>query len=159
MRVPGLREVKAQSVMNSDVPTVAPETSVPGIVQRLLDSGSSCVVVVDDGRVPVGIVTERDLLPLAAKEGYLSGAAIRQILQDETHLLDFLGEVRKSRSVRAAELMSAPVQCVDVDTNLPTVATTMETYGYRQLPVTRDGRLVGLITRRHIVRAVGEFAV
>jgi len=54
--------------------------------------------------------------------------------------------------------MSSPVQSVEVDVPIGQVAALMEALDYRQVPVTLAGKLVGLVTRRDIVRAIADRA-
>ena len=152
-----IANLRAEEIMSQDVPTIAPQASLSTILQKLLISESPCVVVVDEEQRPLGVVTERDLLPLAMKGRYPPGAALRLVLQDEEHVLDFLQEIRKASASTARQIMTSPVRCVDADMNVADVAATMEAYDFRQLPVTRDGRVIGIITRRLLVRTIGNF--
>lgn len=154
--MPERLKICAHEMMTADVPTVAGDASITDAARLLVERGASCAVVVEDGDRPVGIVTERDLLPLAMGHDVPPGPALRQILQDERHILAFLKQARKGRGRRVADLMSAPVHCAEAEMTLGQVAAIMEAFDYRQLPVVRDGRLVGIVTRRDVVRAIAD---
>jgi len=155
--MPERLKASAGAIMSRDVPTLARDASVADAVRLLLERGASCAVVVEEGNLPSGIITERDLLPMATEQGGgLPGLVLRQILQDERHILDFLQQARKAHASRVADVMSSPVQCADIDMTVGQVAAIMEAFDYRQLPVVREGRLVGLVTRHDIVRAIAD---
>jgi citrate synthase len=84
-------------------------------------------IVVTDGLVPLGILTERDVLALAGEPGGVDGRRLR-------------------------DAMTAPADVVDADYDAASVLKMMGERGYRHMPVTRDGELVGLISLRDLAR-------
>jgi len=147
--------VCAQDIMTKGVVVLRRDAPIAEAVKLLAERGAPCAVVVDDEGAPIGIITERDLLPRAVAKGEAPPAvALRQILRDESHTLDFVREARKADAFLVAEVMSSPVQCVDAQMTVGQAATVLEAFNVRQAPVVRDGRLIGLVTRRDIVRAI-----
>jgi CBS domain-containing protein len=61
--------VEVEEVMTRDVQTVPPETTLEEAARLLLRHKIGCLVVVKEDAVPVGLVTETDLL----REAYLPG--------------------------------------------------------------------------------------
>jgi CBS domain-containing protein len=96
----------------------------------------SGVIVVDDANVVVGVITERDCIAAATSA-------------------DYYGEWGGP----AGMYMSSPVEYVNPDDNLVDVADRMAKSTVRRYPVIDDGRLVGLIARRDVMRALGAGAV
>jgi CBS domain-containing protein len=141
--------------MSHDVLTAPANAPIREVVRAMVDRGKACVVVVDEGR-PVGIVLERDLLPLAVEEGTPPAVALRELLHDEAHILAFVREMRKASAAQVGEVMESPVQSVETGMTIPEVASVLEVFGCAQVPVVRDGRLVGLITCADIIRALAE---
>ena len=125
--------LRVRDYMTSDVITVGPQVEVTQVVRLLIDRDVSGVLVVDAAGMLVGVVTERDCIRVAAAAGYY----------DEPG-----GPV--------ADFMSAPVETVGPDDNLVDVAVRMAASRYRRFPVVVDGRLVGLIGRRDVLRALGS---
>ena len=153
--MPHRLERRAEEIMSGDVLAVPANAPIREVVRAMVDGGKECVVVVDQGR-PVGIVLERDLLPLAVAEGTPPALALRELLHDEAHILAFVREMRKASASQVGEVMESPVQSVEAGMTLAEVAAVLETFGYGQVPVVRDGQLVGLITCADIVRALAE---
>jgi CBS domain-containing protein len=86
-----------------------------------------CLVIRDDERRPIGIVTDRDL-------------ACRVV----AHGLD-------PNTTTAAEVATKPVHCVGTDASLEQVIARMREAGVRRMPVVREGELVGLVTLDDLV--------
>ena len=61
--------VEVEEVMTRDVQTVPPETTLEEAARLLLRHKIGCLVVVKEEQVPIGLVTETDLL----REAYLPG--------------------------------------------------------------------------------------
>lgn len=57
-----LRSVQVSEVMTKDVRTVAPDTPLSDVARQMLRYKIGCIVVVGDDDVPLGLVTESDLL-------------------------------------------------------------------------------------------------
>ena len=125
--------LRVRDYMTRNVVTVTPDTEITRVVNLLIEKDiSGIVVVADDGRV-VGIVTERDCIATASSAGYY----------------DELGGP-------ASNFMTAPAETASPDENLVDVAIRMTDSPYRRFPVVEDGKLVGLISRRDVLRALGS---
>jgi CBS domain-containing protein len=121
--------------MKRDVVTVTRNAELTRVVRLLVEKDISGVVVVDeDGRV-AGIVTERDCIETMTSSGYF----------------DQLGGP-------ISDYMSTSVVTVNPNDNLIDVATLLTESKYRRFPVVQDGRLVGIIARRDVLRALGNSA-
>ncbi|WP_426511978.1 CBS domain-containing protein [Dactylosporangium sp. McL0621] len=117
-------------VMTFGAVSVTPDTPFKAIVDLLEAHGVNAVPVVDAADHVVGVVSSADLLPRIEHAG--SG---------------------KARAAVAGELMSAPAITVAGTAPLPTAARIMESAGLRRLPVVDGtGRLVGLVTRRDLLK-------
>jgi hypothetical protein len=61
----------------------------------------------------------------------------------------------KSHGRTVKDIMTRDVVTVTEDTNLADVATLLETRRIKRVPVTRDGKIVGIVSRSNLVRALG----
>jgi CBS domain-containing protein len=139
-----------QDVMTALVVTVGPETTLKEVARRLVNRGISGIVVVDDDRRVLGVVSEADLL---IKE---QGAAALPHRRGSR----FLGESReakmaiaKAEATTAGEAMTSPAITIEPRTSVPAAAAIMVERHINRLPVTHDGRLVGIVSRADLVRA------
>jgi CBS domain-containing protein len=97
-------------VMDPDVPTVSPETPLPGVLALLASTRAKRVVVVDAERRVVGIISDSDLVARMSPETHPS---ILEQLVSRLPLGSLSDEARahlqKARSKRAADLMTQAV--------------------------------------------------
>ncbi|NUT99223.1 MAG: CBS domain-containing protein [Saccharothrix sp.] len=141
-----MREPEIQTVMTREVVTVRPDTPFKEIVERLAAGAFSAVPVVDDDGRPLGVVSEADLLPkeqyrggIDERPGVLAGRAPRR-------------RWRQAHGVTAQDLMTAPVRTTTPTTRLSDAAGQLAESGVRRLfVVDRDGRLVGVLSRRDLL--------
>ncbi|MEU3166401.1 CBS domain-containing protein [Streptosporangium sp. NPDC006930] len=147
---------KVENVMTRNVALVTADTPFKDIAETLIACAVSAVPVVDgEGRV-IGIVSEADLLAKEEfreqyyREGYQPPlrARLRHRLNQEVR-----APKAKARGDVAAELMSSPAITVTGKTPTVGAARLMEAHGIKRLPVVdQDGRLVGIVSRRDLIR-------
>lgn len=109
-------------VLNRDVVTIVPTAPVSEAAYLMMREEIGSLVVVDDQMFPVGIVTDRDLLVSAIAEGKNPEEAIVE------------------------EVMTKNVVYVEEETNVLDILSTMSEYSIRRIPVTKDGRLTGIVS-------------
>ena len=112
--------------MSSPVITASPDQSVAAAAARMAEAGVGSIVVVDGDR-PVGILTERDLVRLAAGP-------------------------TPSSEARLSEWATSDPDTIPPHAEPSTAMERMQERGYRHLPVVEDGRLVGVVSLRDLVR-------
>jgi CBS domain-containing protein len=138
-------------IMTRKVISVTPETTIAEAAQLLLDNRISGLPVVDPGGAVVGIVTEGDLLRRVE-----TGTQRRH-----SHWLEFLiapgrlaREYTDANARKVGEVMSPEVVSVTPRESLPEVVRLMEHHHVKRLPVIEAGRLVGIVSRANLVRAL-----
>lgn len=122
---------RVSDVLTSTVITIGPEQEVAHAVKLMIEHNVSGLPVVDSSGTLLGILTERDCIDVALRSGYF----------DE-------------RGGPVSEYMSSPVQTVDADDNLMDVAQRLCESRYRRFPVVRGDRLIGIISRRDVLRTL-----
>ena len=147
--------MRAMDVMTTNVITVGPNTSVQEVATLLSERGISGVPVVDAQDRVVGIVSEGDLLHR------VETGTERRVQRRRSWWLDRIGsdedlarDYVKSHGRTVKDVMTREVIAVTDTTELADIATLLETKGIKRVPVVRDGKLVGIVSRANLVRAL-----
>jgi CBS domain-containing protein len=139
--------VKVKDLMSRDVVTVTPETPLKAAAALLVEHRISGLPVCDAGSV-VGVVSEADILVKEQGRDDRHGRVLARLLAgaplDET----------KIEARTAGEAMSAPAITIGPNRQAAAAARLMVEEGVNRLPVvSREGELVGIVTRADLVRA------
>jgi CBS-domain-containing membrane protein len=146
--------MRALDVMTRTVITVLPETTVRAAAQLFAENHISGAPVVEiDGSV-IGIVTEGDLLRRIE-----TGTETRR----RSWWLEFLASTRdlatiyiKENARLVKDVMTPDVVSVNDTTPLHETADMMERHRVKRVPVMSDGKLVGIVSRANLVRALAS---
>jgi CBS domain-containing protein len=148
--------MKARDVMTNKVVAARPDTPTREIARLLLENHISAVPVVDNGGAPIGMVSEGDLIGRsdsdrqARREWWLAMLAEGEPLSPE-----FLAGLRREEQL-AGDVMSRPVVTVGEDTDTAEIARLLQAYRIKRVPVLRDGKIVGIISRENLLRALAQ---
>jgi len=113
--------VYVKEIMRSDVKTARPDSSVREVVGKMdrLDIGS---IIIVQGRRPIGIITERDVL--------------RKVVE---HCLD-------PSLCKAKDIMTTPIVTAEENLSVEEAARMMATRKIKRIPIVRKDELVGIVT-------------
>ena len=146
----------AADIMTRDVVTARPEDSVAEVAKLLTDHEISAVPVCDEQGNPLGMVSEGDLMRPFGKENALKRAWWLNVLAEGTELAPaFVDYVRLDhRKVR--DLMVAPVITAPAHASVPEIADLLARHRIKRVPVVRDGRVVGIVSRADVIHALAK---
>ncbi len=143
--------MKAKEVMTPHVISVKPDSTVAEVATVLLDNAISAVLVIDDGKL-VGLVSEGDLIRRAE-----IGTAerprswwLRLFTDNDTLAAEYI----KTHATRVRDVMTRNVITVAEEAPLTEVAAILEKNHIKRVPVVRDGKPVGIISRANLVQAL-----
>jgi CBS domain-containing protein len=119
----------ANDVMNPWVVTTTKDTSITEAIELMLEHKISGLPVVDDDQRLIGIITEKDLLPLYDTD-------------------------RKLEEMNVQDLMTAPVVSFNQNETLDDICSCLIQNDFRRVPVTSSGEIVGIISRPDITRII-----
>ena len=122
----------ARTHMSRDLLTVDPSQSITEVAKRMVAKDVGAVLVFDDDGL-CGILTERDVL-----------RAVADGIDDSTLVRD---------------RMTASPETLDADDTTEHAATLMIHGGFRHLPVVEQGKVVGVLSIRDLMRVVLEDSV
>ena len=144
--------MRAADIMTTDVITVGPDTPVPELATLLAERGISGVPVVDQDRV-IGIVSEGDLLH-RAETGTERRRQRRRFRWFAPHPQQEARDYLKSQGRIVKDIMTSEVISVSDTADLANVAELLETNRVKRVPVLHDGKVVGIISRANLIRAL-----
>lgn len=141
--------MQAKDVMTSEVVSVRPETHVAEIARLLTQKKISGVPVLDGKQGLVGMVTETDLTSRPECETeYLRHSWLGRLLISPEQSA---AEYTKTHGLHAAEVMTSPAIAVAADTPLDQIAKLLDEHHIRRVPVVRDGKVVGIVSRADLL--------
>lgn len=130
-----LKACRVRDYMAGRLVKFTPDMDVLDAIQELLHHRIAGAPVVNEHGELVGMLSETDCLKIALDAGYYG---------------DWGGPV--------SEFMTPAVETVDADMNIVDLAEKFCKTGFRRFPVVKGNRLVGQISRRDVLRALGELA-
>jgi CBS domain-containing protein len=154
--LPGPRKLalmKAQDVMTTWVASIGAGATVQEAARLMAERRISALPVVDGKDRLVGIVSEGDLVRRAELGTQEEGSWWLKALAENT-ARDYV----KSHAKAVQDVMTTPVLTVRPGTPLAEVASLMLERGVKRLPVLEAGRLVGVVSRADLVRALAAQA-
>jgi len=144
----------AKDIMTRDVLTVKPDTSIEELSSILVNNEISGVPVVDDSGALFGIVTENDLI---SRNKRLHIPTVVSFLDAAIYLESskkFEQEVKRLTATRVGDICSRKVVTITEDTTVIDIATIMSEKKVQLLPVIKAGKVVGIVGKRDMVKAV-----
>lgn len=134
--------MQARDVMTSEVLTVGPDTSAKYAGELMATHGFAALPVVEDGDRVVGIVAEADVLRDRIPE------------DPRLHARRDGAAVRDSVPLLVREVMTTAVRTVEPTADLADLARQLTDGHLRSVPVVAGGALVGIVSRRDVLRAL-----
>ncbi|MFQ5355169.1 MAG: CBS domain-containing protein [Mariprofundaceae bacterium] len=139
-----------RDVMTAGVLTASKTDSVRSVVTKMLSRHCGAIPVVDDDNNLVGVVAVRDvLLPLYPSQG--------DYIHDSIHSRDFVSMEEgyaKAMDLNVEDVMTARPLTTSPDEPVLKAASFMGLKNFRRIPVTADGKLVGMLSIGDINRAL-----
>lgn len=138
-------------IMAKSVISVGPGTAVPEVARIMLANGVSALPVLGPTGDLIGIVSERDLMR-RAEIGTDDGSSwwLRSLLDRADLALAYT----KAHALHARDVMTREVVSVRENTTLREVIDLFERHNIKRLPVVARGKLVGIVSRFDVLRAV-----
>jgi CBS domain-containing protein len=143
--------MKAADVMTGRVISVAPDASILECIRLMLQHRISGLPVIDAGGALVGIVTEGDFLRRVEAGTERKRPRWLEFIAGPARLAD---EYVRSHGRKVAEVMTPDPITIGEDTPVDEVVRLMEERRIKRLPVMRAGKVVGIVSRANLLRAL-----
>ena len=118
----------AKDIMTREVLTANPDAKLIEIIRTLVDNKVSGMPVCDSNTAVIGMISERDIMNFIF-DGNVENTTVR-------------------------EAMSTTIISFPPDTPIDRICLTMAEKMLRRVPIIENGKLVGIISRRSIIRTV-----
>ena len=128
--------MNARDAMTSPVITLMPDTPVPVAAELLCTNGFTAAPVLDDRGQLVGIASEADLF--------------------HSEVVPDWWQVQREPDPTVAEVKTRNPAVMRPEDDLADIVALMLSAGIRSVPIVEDGELVGIVTRRDVLKAVAR---
>ena len=148
----------AKDIMTKDVVTVTPDTSIEELSTLLVSNEISGAPVVNADGAIVGMVTENDLI---SRNKRLHIPTVVSFLDAVIYLESskkFAEDVKRLTATKVVDICAKNVVTITEDTTLTDIATIMSEKKVHLLPVITSGKVVGIVGKRDVVKAVAQQA-
>lgn len=142
--------MKVRELMTRRVLTIGPEAPIKDVAKILVQNRISGLPVCDiEGHV-LGVISEGDILykEYDPAEGY-GGGPLAWFSSGSARYPGYT----KSRALAARSAMTSPAITIAPEQSVSDAARMMSSNGVNRLPVVKDEKLVGIVTRADLVRA------
>jgi CBS domain-containing protein len=127
--------MKVKEIMSKEVIKIRPDASVLEAAKVMAEKKIGSILIEDEEGGEIGILTERDLFKRVIAKG-----------------LD-------SKNVEVKSVMTKPCITIDENTRVEEANHLMHEKNIRRLPVTRDGKIVGMVTIRDIAKSLTFYRI
>ena len=148
--------MKAHDVMTRSVMSVQPHQSTQDAAKMLRDKGISAVPVIDANGVLAGMVSEGDLIGREDWEREARRDWWLTLLADGEELSPVFLATLKKPSFKVQDVMTTPVITVDENLDIKEIARKLIEHRIKRVPVVREGRVVGIVSRADLVEALAR---
>jgi CBS domain-containing protein len=142
----------SKDVMTAEVQTIRADTPLEEIAQLLVAHHISGVPVVDDQRHIIGIVTEADLIDEHRRETLIPRTALYGFFPIPEEIL--VKAYDTGKKLKARDVMTKRVITATEQTSAHELADLVVTRHINRVPIVREGKLVGIVSRGDLVRAL-----
>lgn len=120
--------LKARDVMTREVITIGPDATLAETIKVLVEKKISGMPVINTGGEIIGIISEKDILNFA-----------------------FSGNLQNTK---VEEAMTRNVISFPPDADINSIALAIANHYFRRVPIVEDGKVVGVVSRRDIIRVI-----
>jgi len=145
--------MKASDIMTPNVLSVDADAPILEAIRLMLQNRVSGLPVTDQHGKLIGIVTEGDFLRRAETGTEKKRRKWLEIIMGPGHLAD---EYVHTHGRKVAEVMTPDPFVIGEDTSLEDVVDLMERHGIKRVPVVRDGRVIGIVSRANLLHALAS---
>ena len=141
-------------MMTIELVTVSEDTSLQEVVRLMLEKNISGVPIVDSDERLKGIVSGSDVICLKRKLHMPDYMQLLGALLNNAHPEEFNAEIARALKMPVKEFMTKRVITASENTSMADIITLMTEHRINRIPIVRENKLVGIVTRRDTIRAM-----
>ena len=147
--------MKASDFMTKNVKTCSPDQTVQDAASLMLDNDFSVIPVVDADGILQGIITESDFISREVEIPHAM-VSLKHLFGQNFNSTDVEEIYKKSKNITLDKVMTKDVKVASPDDSLNDVVSKMSGKNLKRLPIVDNGKLVGIVTRRNILKAFND---
>jgi CBS domain-containing protein len=153
-------KTRISKIMTKDVITINPEDSVKDLIKILSDNSISGVPVVNNKHEVIGIISEKDILKALKTEFktfsliFPSSHALGMTFEETTTLREIKDVLKELEKFKIKKIMKTKVITSDQNSTISEIANIMVKNNINRVPVIKDEKLIGIVTRGDIIKGL-----
>ncbi|SAL14258.1 HPP family protein [Caballeronia peredens] len=148
--------MRASDIMTTRIISASPDMSIRNAAGTMVFAGISGMPVVDESGRLLGMVTEGDLMRRAE-----IGTGVKQRswwLELAASTTELAVQYVKEHARQVKDVMSTDIATVTEDCPVADIAELLDRRRIKRVPVMRDGKIVGVVSRANLIRALVTMA-
>jgi len=154
--------MKVKDIMTRDVITFQPDKTLHYALEIFTKKGISGAPVVEDGKL-IGLITELDIIKVL--DIYMPKIHFTSVpqfflvlagLKSKRKTTELKKKIMAASKLRVDDFMTKQPVVIDKKADIMEAARLIDTYKVNRLPVIEDEKVVGILTRNDIIRAVAK---
>jgi len=154
---------KVRDIMNLDVLCFSPDDTVFNVAKVLSEKNISGAPVVEDEKV-VGVISMSDIVKFMRTRLNIGSAhdlpslslLLLDIIKTGKDYVDLKKEIQSISDVKIGSMMSKRVVSIDPEASIFDASNLIENNDVNRLPVIENGKLVGIVARADLIKALVE---
>jgi CBS domain-containing protein len=143
--------MSARDLMTKDIITIEEDCEVNIAIKTFLDNNIGCLPVIDSKGFLRGIITETDFIYVDRKLNPTSHYAYGEVyIPVNSKVLK--ENLDKLQNLQVRDIMTKDVKTIKEDTSLEKVVNIIINKNIKNIPVVKDDKLVGIVTRKDVLR-------
>lgn len=144
----------AKDIMSTNVVTIKKDLTIEQIAKVLTEKNISGVPVVDENDKIIGIVTKKDLIYKDLEPRFPSYIEVLGGIFFINGVKHYEEELKKLVATKAEDIMTNKVVTITEDEDVKTIAELMVEKSINRLPVVKDGKIIGIVSRGDLVKSL-----
>ena len=157
-----MQKTKVKQIMKKEVITANSEDLIKDVIKKLAENNISGLPVVDKDNTILGMISEKDILTtLSSKSRTLSmvfpsSHALGMTFQESINFQEFQEAMKEVKNFKVEKIMKKPVISIDENMTVAEAAGIMIRNNINRIPVVKDGKLIGIVTRGDIISGLSK---